>query len=89
LDTNDWLNRNGDLDNRNPSEEDCAADDESHIGHNTRIVDPECTEQQDMSTTPNVPGLVRPIRKSKRHAEKVLVTVNVVEMRRNKRGKEK
>jgi len=33
-DTNDWLNRNGDLDNPNDSEDDCAADDESDIGPN-------------------------------------------------------
>ena len=30
-DTNDWLNRNGDLDYPNETEEDCAADDESDI----------------------------------------------------------
>jgi len=88
-DTDDWLNWNGDLDNPNDSEEDCAADDESDIEHNNGIQDPECSEQQDVSATPNVPGLVRPTRKSKRQAEKVLVTVNAVETRRNKAGKKK
>jgi len=77
------------LDNRNDSEEDCAADDESDIEPNTGIEDPECPEQQDVSAAPNVPGLVRPTRKSKRQAEKVLVTVNAVETRRNKGGKKK
>jgi len=88
-DTDDWFNWNGDLDNPNDSEEDCAADDESDIEHNNGIEDPECPEQQDVSATPNVPGLVRPTRKSKRQAEKVLVTVIAVETRRNKRGKKK
>jgi len=77
-DTNDWLNWNHDLDTPNDSEEDCAGDDESDIQHNNCIKDPECPEHQDVSATPNVPGLVRPTRKSKRQAEKVLVTVNAV-----------
>jgi hypothetical protein len=88
-DTEDWLNWNGDLDNQNDSEEDCAVADEPDIEHNNGIEDPECPEQQDVSATPNVPGLVRPTRKSKRQAEKALVTVNAVEMRRNKGGKKK
>jgi len=88
-DTDDWLNWNGDLDNPNDSEDDCAADDESNIGPNNGIEDPECPEQQDVSAAPNVPGLVQPTRKSKIQAEKVLVTVNAVETRRNKGGKKK
>jgi len=88
-DTEDWLNWNGDLDNPNDSEEDWAADDESDIEHNNGIEDPECPEQQDASGMPNVPGLVWPIRKSKGQAEKVLVTVNAVETRRNKGWKKK
>ena len=86
-DTEDSLNWNGDLDNPNDSEEDCAADDDSDIEHNNCIEDPECPEQQDVCAAPNVPGLVRPTRKSKRQAEQVLVTVNAVETRRNKGGK--
>jgi len=77
-DTEDWLNWKGDLDNANVSEEDCAAADESDIEHNNGIEDPECPKQYDVSTAPNVPGLVRPTRKSKRQAEKVLVTVKAV-----------
>jgi hypothetical protein len=75
------------LDNPIVIEEDYAADNESKIEHNNGIKDPECAEQQDMSATPNVPGLVRPTRKSKRQAETVLVTVNAVETQRNKEGK--
>ena len=88
-DTEDWLNWNGDLDNPNNSEEVCAAADEFYIEHNNGFEDPECPEQQDVSAAPNVPGLVRPTRKSKRQAETVLVTVNAVETRRNKGGKKK
>jgi hypothetical protein len=88
-DTDDWLNWNGDLDNPNDSEEDCATDDKSDIEHNNGIEDPECPEQQDLSAAPYVPGLVQLRWKSKRQAEKVLVTVNAVETRRNKGWKNK
>jgi len=88
-DTDDWLNWNGDFDNPNHSDDDCAADNESDIGPNNGIEDPECAEQQDVSAAPIVPGLVRPTRKSKRHGEKVLVTVNAVETWKNKGGKKK
>jgi len=87
--TDDWLNWNRNLDNPDDSEQDCAADDESDIEHNNGIEDPECPEQQDVSAAPNVPGLVRPTRKSKRQDEKVLVIVNAVETWRNKGGKKK
>jgi hypothetical protein len=87
--TVDWLDWNGDLDNPNDSEEDCAADADSDIEHNHSIEDPECLDQQDVSAAQNVPRLVRPTRKSNRQAEKVLVTVNAIETRRNKGGKKK
>jgi len=41
-DTNDWLNWNGDLDNPNDSEDDCAVDDESDIEQYNGIEDSEC-----------------------------------------------
>jgi len=87
--TDDWLHCNGDLDNPNDSEDDGPADDESDIEQNNCIEDSECPERQDVSAAPNVPGLVRPTQKSKREAEKVLVTVNAVETRRNNGGKKK
>jgi len=77
------------LDNPYDSEEDWAADDESDIQHNNGIEDQECPDQQDVSAARHVPGLGRPTRKSKRHAEKVLVTVTAVETRRNTGGKKK
>jgi hypothetical protein len=88
-DTEDWLNWNGDLDNPNDSEDDCAADVESDMEPDNTIEDPESPEQRDVSAAPNVPRLIRPTPKSKRHAEKVLVTVNAIETRRNKGVKKK
>jgi len=86
LDTDDWHNWNGDFNNPNDSEEDCAADDESDIEHNNGIEDPECPVQQVVSAAPNEPGLVWPTRKSNSQAEKVLVTVNAVGIWRKKGG---
>jgi hypothetical protein len=77
------------LDNPNDSKEDCAVDDDSDIEHNNCIKDPESPERQDVSTARTVPGLVRLTRKYKSQAEKVLVTVNAAETRRNKGGKKK
>jgi hypothetical protein len=68
-DTEDWLDWNGDLDNPNVSEDDCVADVESDMDQDNSINDPESPEQQDVSAAPNVPRLIRPTRKSKRHAE--------------------
>jgi len=48
------------LDNPNASEEVCAAEDESDIEHNNSIEHPEFPQQQDVSATADVPGLVRP-----------------------------
>jgi hypothetical protein len=87
--SDDWLEWNGDLDNPNDSEEDCTADNDSDIEHNNCIKDPEYPEQQDVSATPNVPGLVLPTRNTKRQAQKVLITVNAAETLRNKGGKKK
>jgi hypothetical protein len=87
--SDDWLNYNGDLDNPYDSKEDGAADDDSDIEHNNCIKDQECPEQQDVSVTPNVPGLVWQTLKFKGQAEMVLQMVNAVETRRNKEGKKK
>jgi hypothetical protein len=64
-------------------------DADSDIEHNKCIEDPECPEQQDVSATPSVPGLVWPTRKSQIQAEIALVTVNAVEMWRCKGEKKK
>jgi len=88
-DTEDWLNWNGDWDNPNDSEDDCAADVESDMDQDNSIEDPESQEQRDVSTGPNVPGLIRPTWKTQRQAETALVTVNAIETRRNKGVKKK
>ena len=75
------------MDNHSDSKEDCAADNESDIEPNNDIEDPECSEQQDVSAAPNLPGLVWPTRNSKKQAEKVLVMVIAVEPWRNIGGK--
>jgi len=87
--TDDWLNWNGGMDNSNDNKDDCAVHDESGIEQNNGIKDSECQEQHRVSAEPNVPALVRPTRKSKRQAEKVIVTVNAAEMQRNNGGKKK
>jgi hypothetical protein len=84
LDTEEWLNWNGDLGNPNDSDDDCAAEIESDMEQDNSIEDPECPEQRDVSSAPNVPRLIRPTCKSKRQAEKVFVMVNTIETRRNK-----
>ena len=88
-DTEDWLNWNGDLDNSNDSEDDCAADVESDMDQDNSIEDPESPEQQDVRAAPNVPRLIRPTQKLQRQVEQVLVTVNAIETRPNKGVKTK
>jgi len=88
-DTDDWLNWNGDLDDPNDSEYDCAAEVESDMDQAKSIEDPESQEQRDVSPASNFPGLIRPTQKSKRQAETVLVMVNAIETRRNKGVKKK
>jgi len=59
-DTEDWFNWNGDLDNRNDSEDDCPAAVESDMEQESRMEHPECPEQWDISTARNIPGLIWP-----------------------------
>jgi hypothetical protein len=87
--TENCLDWNGDLDIPNVSEDDCEADDESDLEEDNVFEDSETTAQRDVSAAPNVPGLIQPTRKSKRQAEKVLVTVSAMEMRRKKGTKKK
>jgi len=84
LDTEHWLNWNGDLDALNDSEGDSRVDVESDIEQDNSIEDPDSRQQQDVSAAPNIPGLIRPTQQSKREVAKVLMTVNAIETRRNK-----
>jgi hypothetical protein len=82
-DTENWLNWNWDLDNPNESEVDWEADNEFDIELDNRS-DDSTPEQRNVSATPNVPGLIQPIRRTKKKVEKPLMTVNKMETRRNK-----
>jgi len=82
-DTINWLYWNGDLDNPTDSENDWEADNEADMELDNGIEDSETLEQQNVSPAPNVPGLIRPKRGSKKTIEKALITVNIMETRRN------
>jgi len=88
-DTEDWLNCHGDLVNPTDSEDNCKADVESHIKLDNDIEDLQGQEQQDVSATPNLPGLIRPTWKSQCKADKGLVMFNAMETRRHKGVKKK
>jgi hypothetical protein len=65
----------------------CEADDESDLEQDNIIEDSETTAQWDVSAAQNVAGLIRPTRKSKRQAEKVIGMVSAMETQKNKGNK--
>ena len=83
-DARNWLKWNGDLDNPNDREDDWEADNESDMELDNSSEDSETPEDLNVSAPPNVPGLIQPIQRSKKKVEKTLITVNMMEMRRNK-----
>jgi len=83
-DNENWLNSNGDLDNSHNSEDDLEAENDSDIELGNGSVDSETPEEQNERAAPNLPGLIRPIWRSKKKAEMLLKTVNIMETRRNK-----
>jgi len=50
---------------------------------------PERPEHQDVSATPNVPGLIQPTLSATKQAEQMSMTLNPMETRRNKELKTK
>jgi len=66
-----------------------VADVESDIKWDNGIEHLEGPDQWNESAAPIIPGQIRPTRKSKRQADKVLVTVNSIEMRMHKGLKKK
>jgi len=62
--TEDWLDRNGDLDNPNESEDDWEADNESDVKQDNAMEDPDSPYHRDMSSAANVPGLIWQTRRS-------------------------
>jgi len=87
--TENSLNWNGDLDNPNESEDDCDADNESDVELENCLEHPECPEQRNACAAPNIPGLIRPIGRSKKRTETGLVTVNANETRRIRGNRKK
>jgi hypothetical protein len=47
------------------------------------IDDPETPAQRDVSSMPNIPGLIRPLRMLEKKAEKLIQTVSAMETSRN------
>jgi hypothetical protein len=82
-DTENWLNWNGALNIPNECEDDWEADNESNMELDNGSEDSETPEQQNISATPFVPGLIQPIRRTKKNVEQALMTVNIMETRRN------
>jgi len=81
LDTDNCQNWNGDLEYSNISEDDCLAGVESDTEKDINIEHPESIEKRDVIAAPNFLGFIRPTRKSKRQADKLLVMVNTLEMK--------
>jgi hypothetical protein len=88
-DTENWLNWSGDLNIPNARDDDWEADNESDMELNNGNEDSETPEQQNVSATPNVPRLIRPILQSKMMVEHSLIMVNIMETMRNKGIKNK
>jgi len=88
-DTENWLNWNGDLDNPNKNEDDWEADNESDMELANGREASQTLGQQNDSAAPNVPRLIRPIRRTKKKVEKELMMANIIETRRNNMIKKK
>jgi len=89
LDLKNSLNWNGDLANPHNSEDDCNTEDESDIEPHNCIQDSESPEHWVLSAARNVSGLIRPTLRSMNKAEKGLMTVSVMDTRRNNGNKKK
>ena len=89
LDTENWLDWNGDFDNPNDSEDDWEVDNESNMELANRTRDPETPAQWEVNAAPNVPGVILPTRRSMAMTDKVLMTANTIETRKNKGNKKK
>jgi len=75
------------LNNSTASKDDHAADSEDGMVLGNGIEHPECPEQWEVSTAPNVARLIRPTQKSNRQAEKVFLTIIAIETKRNNEAK--
>jgi len=64
--TDDWLNWNGNLDDPNDREDYWVVDVQYDSEQDTSIEDPQCSEQQNVSSAPHVHGFIPPTWRSKR-----------------------
>jgi hypothetical protein len=83
-DTENWLDWNGDLVNPNDREDDWQADNELDMELDNGSENSKPPELRNASAALNVPGLIRPIRQSKKMVDKELLTVNIMDTRWNK-----
>jgi hypothetical protein len=81
--TENSLNWNGDLDNSNQTEDNWEANNESDVELDNGSENSETSQQRKDCAAPNVPGLIRSIRPTKTKVEKPLMTVDIMERRRN------
>ena len=88
-DTENWLNWNTNLDKPNNSDDKWQADNESDMALDNGSEDSETLEQRNVSAAPNVPGLIRPIRRSKIEVETALMMFSIMDTRRNSGIKKK
>jgi len=88
-DTANWLNWNGNLDHPNDREDNWEADNKSDMELDNGCDNSGSQEQWNVSAAQNVPRLIRPIKWAKKTVQKELMTVNIIQTRRNKRFKKK
>jgi hypothetical protein len=77
------------LHNTKNSEDDWEADKESDMELDNGSEVSETLEVRNVSAAPNIPGLIRPIRQSKKKGGMAVLTVNIMETSRNKGIKNK
>jgi hypothetical protein len=76
------LNWNFDFDNPNESEDEWQAENGLHIVLDNVTEDAECSQQRHMRVGPTVPGLIQPTQMSKRNADKWVMGVYAIQIRR-------
>jgi len=89
MDTENWLNWNGDLDNPNESKDNKQVDDESDVEYDNSIEDLVDSEWQNVSAAPNTSELTLPLWRLMKLTDKVLMPVDTMYTRRNKVSKTK
>jgi hypothetical protein len=79
LNTENWLDWNGDQENPTDSEDNWEADNESEIELDHSMEHSKTPAQRDVSVVHNIPGLIKPTWKWKKNSEQVLMMVDTME----------